>query len=100
MKVQNVLKSGTDQSNLHRHRPVVLIERWMFHSVKLSYLGTLTPATQKQHGTTMEAQGHVVAYPTMLKPVTIINRYNTYGKVPSHLTSASRVGMYYALKPT
>jgi len=48
----------------------------------------------------MEAQGHVVAYSTMLKPVAIINRYNTYNKVPFHLTSAGRVGMYYALKPT
>jgi hypothetical protein len=48
----------------------------------------------------MEAQEHVVTHPTVLKLAAIINRYNTYDKVPFYLTSVSRVGMYYALKPT
>ena len=55
---------------------------------------------QEQHGLFIEAQEYVVTRPTVLKPAAIINRYNTYDKVPFHLTSASRVAMYYALKPT
>lgn len=55
---------------------------------------------QEQHGLFMEAQEHVVTHPTVLKSAAIINRYNTYDKDPFYPTGASRVGMYYTLKPT
>ena len=79
----------------------MLLERRMSHHTSVKFSWHAKPQ-QRRNGTglPLEAQGHVVAYPTMLKPAAITNRYDTYDKVPFHLTSASRVGMYYALKPT